>query len=90
MHKNIIGYTVTLSQYGLGRDLNKDILYSLEPKDRRLFITNSYPYCGTDNKRELYFYTTKKQIAERLKSNLQKIVKKKSLRAGVKIYELTI
>lgn len=85
MSKDIIGYTIILTQRGLGRDLNRDILDCLEPKDRRLFITNSYPYCGINNIRELYFCTRKKHIVERLQSNLRKLVKKKKLRAGVKI-----
>lgn len=78
-------YHIVFSQYGLNRDLNLDVLEVLERRDRRLFITNSYPYCGTHNRRDLLFVAYKKEVAERLQTNLRKIVKDKHLRAGVKI-----
>lgn len=76
-------HSVVLTYNGYDRAKDDMIMSSLDRRDRRLFGGSGYG-CF-DGKRDLGFYTHKKEIAERLQKNLRKALKKNKIRGKVQI-----
>lgn len=78
-------FTVVLSMRNFDRERDELVVGSLERRDRRLFGGTGFSLF--DGTRDLFFDTTKPEIALRLRSNIRKALKKLHIRGKVRIYK---
>jgi hypothetical protein len=77
-------YNVVVSYRGFDPARDKNILSSLERRDRRLFGGSGFSF--VDGSRDLSFDTYHKEIAKRLQTNLRNVLKKNKIRGRVEIF----
>lgn len=78
-------YEVVVSVNGFDSQRDKKILTSLENKDRRL--CRGMGFSLIDGRRDIFFFTHKKEIAKRLEKNLRSALKTVRIRGKVQTFK---